>query len=118
MLSLSSNHTYLLYPSPCDMRKSFDGLSGLVTNELDRNPLNGDVFIFLNRRGNQVKLLHWENGGFVIYYKRLEQGSFLRPDQEGEELQLSWSDLVLMIEGIKVKKQVISPRYKLPKKVV
>jgi transposase len=57
------------------MRKGFNGLSGLVNNELDRNVLSGDVFIFVNRRRTLIKLLVWDKSGFVIYYKRLEQGT-------------------------------------------
>ena len=61
------------------MRKSFNGLSGLVKNELNREPASGDVFVFLNRNRTHLKLLHWERGGFVLYYKRLERGSFTPP---------------------------------------
>ena len=82
------------------MRKSFDGLCGLVVSELKREVTSGQVFIFLNRQRTHIKLLHWEHGGFVLYYKRLEQGSFSTPPRE----QLSWADLVLMIEGIQVHK--------------
>lgn len=83
------------------MRKSFDGLSGLVSRELQREPTNGEVFVFLNRRRTHIKLLHWEPGGFVLYYKRLEKGTFTPPPQ-GSTGQLSWSELILMIEGIQV----------------
>ncbi len=74
MLSLGSSHSYYLYLAACDMRKSFDSLSGLVRNELGRDPASGEVFVFINKRRNSVKLLHWERGGFVLYYKRLEKG--------------------------------------------
>ena len=56
------------------MRKSFDALSGLVRNELQREPTSGEVYVFVNRSRTCIKLLHWESGGFVLYYKRLEQG--------------------------------------------
>ena len=74
MLSLGSSHSYYLYRAACDMRKSFDSLSGLVRNELGRDPASGEVFVFINKRRTSVKLLHWERGGFVLYYKRLEKG--------------------------------------------
>ena len=112
MFSLNSSERYYLYDQSCDMRKSFSSLSGLVRNEMNRDPLNGDVYIFINKRGNQVKLLHWEFGGFVIYYKRLEQGVFER-SPTGDTQQISWASLVMMIEGIKVEKVVQNPRYKL-----
>ena len=58
------------------MRKSFDALSGLVRNELDRDPASGEVYVFVNRSRSCIKLLHWESGCFVLYYKRLEKGTF------------------------------------------
>lgn len=91
------------------MRKSFDGLCGLVSSGLQRQLTSGEVFVFLNRNRTHIKLLHWEKGGFVLYYKRLESGTFLPPDiKDGE---LSWSDLVLMVEGIKVVKSVQKKRF-------
>jgi len=94
------------------MRKSFNGLSGLVRNELGREPTCGDVFVFLNRNRTHLKLLHWERGGFVLYYKRLERGSFTPPDLQEGQTSFSWPQLVLMIEGITVKKSVQKLRYK------
>lgn len=95
------------------MRKSFDALSGLVRNELGRDPTNGEVFVFLNRSRNCIKLLHWESGGFVLYYKRLEKGTFTPPLLEGENTMLRWPELVLMIEGIQVKSSIQKARYQL-----
>lgn len=91
------------------MRKSFDGLCGLVAWELKRNATSGEVFVFLNRQRTHIKLLHWERGGFVLYYKRLEKGTFAPPSRG----QLSWADLVLMIEGIQVQKSRQLRRYQL-----
>jgi len=62
-----------------DVRKSFDGLSGLVTNELNMEMESGDVFIFINRRQTHIKLLQWEGDGYGMYYKRLEEGTFELP---------------------------------------
>lgn len=95
------------------MRKSFDALSGLVRNELGRDPTNGEVFVFLNRSRNCIKLLHWESGGFVLYYKRLEKGTFTPPLLEGKNTVLRWPELVLMIEGIQVKSSIQKARYQL-----
>jgi transposase len=115
MLSLSSTHQFLLYTAPCDMRKSFDSLAGLVTNELGGNPTSGEVFVFLNRKRNFIKLLHWEKDGFVLYYKRLEQGTFTPPGREGKSTSLHWPELVLMLEGIKAEKLTQKPRFSLKK---
>lgn len=93
------------------MRKSFDELCGLVSSGMQRNPTSGEVFVFLNRSRTHIKLLHWESGGFVLYYKRLEQGTFLAPKEGGNEM--SWSTLVLMVEGIHVVKSIRKKRYSL-----
>ena len=84
------------------MRKSFDGLSGLVREGLRRDPLSGEVFIFFNSRRTQVKLLAWEGDGFAIWYKRLERGTFELPVQSektaGSELRSD--ELLLILQGI------------------
>ncbi|MGB3063042.1 IS66 family insertion sequence element accessory protein TnpB [Sphingobacterium thalpophilum] len=92
-----------------NMRKSFDGLCGLVSSGMQRQATSGEVFVFLNRSRTHVKLLHWEQDGFVLYYKRLERGTFLAPDTKNSEL--SWSDLVLMVEGIQVVKSIQKRRF-------
>jgi transposase len=107
MFSLTSSHQYFLYSLPTDMRKSFDGLQGLVQNKLRRNPASGEVFVFVNKRRNRIKLLHWEEGGFVLYYKRLEKGTIELPEMRGSPSspgsQIAWPHLVMAIEGISVK---------------
>jgi transposase len=82
------------------MRKGFDGLCGIVSNELGRNPVDGSVFIFINRNRSLMKLLHWERGGLVLYHKRLEQGRFTLPNQSSDKESITWPELVLMVEGI------------------
>ena len=102
------------------MRKSFDGLSGLVQGQLHRNPTSGEVFIFVNRRRTKVKLLRWEQGGFILYYKRLESGTFELPKFSGDarSCQMSWSGLMLMIEGISIEKSKKRKRYFLNNPVI
>lgn len=112
MFSLSSSHRYHLYRGVCDMRKSFNGLAGLVRSELGRDPAGGEVFVFLNRRRTLLKLLHWEPGGFVLYYKRLEEGTFTRPVLDGDQSVVRWPDLVLMVEGIQVERSRQGRRYR------
>lgn len=113
MFSLTSSFRYYLYREPTDMRKSFDGLSGLVQGQLRRDPASGEVFIFINRRRNKVKLLRWEQGGFVLYYKRLEKGTFELPRFSDNALscQMSWPMLMLMIAGITIEKSKQRRRY-------
>lgn len=80
MFSLGDSNRYLLFSEPADMRKSFHTLNGLVTNSMGLNPHNGDVFIFINKSRNRIKLLHWEPEGMVIYSKMLERDTFGLPD--------------------------------------
>lgn len=82
-----------------------------MRSELGKDPVSGEVFLFLNKPRNRLKLLHWESGGFVLYYKRLEKGTFTPPVQGIENGGVSWSDLVLMIEGVQVIKSRQKPRY-------
>lgn len=99
MLCLTSAHHYLLRKAPTDMRKGFDTLCGLVRDELGRDPLSGEVFVFISGGRNRIKLLLYEQGGFVLWYKRLEKGSLELPKGEGA-LKITWQQLVLMLEGI------------------
>lgn len=102
MLSLTSTLKFYLYREPTDMRKGFDGLCGLVTEALSADPLSGDVFIFLNRRRDRMKLLLWDRDGFWIFYKRLEKGAFEQPaaSSDAASVELSYDDLMLILRGI------------------
>ncbi|HUT84168.1 MAG TPA: IS66 family insertion sequence element accessory protein TnpB [Thermodesulfobacteriota bacterium] len=113
MFSLTSSFCYYLYRHATDMRKSFDGLSGLVQSQLHRNPTSGEVFIFINRRRNKVKLLRWEQGGFILYYKRLESGTFELPKFQIDAVscRMEWTTLMLMVEGISIEKSKKRKRY-------
>lgn len=114
MLGLGHQHRYYLYGGATDMRKSFDGLSGLVRNQLGRNPLDGDIYIFLNRRRTMVKLLQWDKSGYALYSKRLEQGSYELPKvlHSGQPSGvLKWSELLLILEGISLKSVRYRKRY-------
>lgn len=115
MFSLTSANSYYLYSGAVSMHTSFDGLFNIVCNGMKRSPLSGEVFIFINKGHNKIKLLHWERGGFVIYYKRLERGTFKLPlFQEGVKSHpLNWSDLVMMIEGISINVK-FQKRYEVP----
>jgi len=103
MIGLSSFNTYYLYSESADMRKGFGGLSGLVRDGLGKDPLSGDVFVFINRRRNRMKLLLWDRTGFVLYYKLLERGTFELPELKGGSCQVSWQQLVLMLEGVELR---------------
>ncbi len=117
MISLTSQHRYFLYRRAVDMRKSFDGLSGVVRNELGRDPMDGEVYIFLNRQRSLVKLLVWDRSGWAIWSKRLERGSYELPHTESEGVSLSWSELVLILEGISLRSVRHRRRYTVEQKV-
>ena len=103
---LSGGIRYYIYAPAADLRKGFDGLSGIVRNELLRDPLSGDAFIFINRRRNLLKLLVWDQNGFVIYYKRLESGTFEIPKRQigSKSVVISREELVMILEGISLEK--------------
>jgi len=105
MFGLGDHHRYYLFSQPTDMRKSFDGLSGLVKNCLTLDPRNGDVFLFINKTRDKVKLLHWVGSGYTLYYKRLERGTFELPSygKKTGSIKLSYAKLVMIIDGLSIK---------------
>jgi len=100
------------YGAPVDMRKGFDGLSSLVEQELRRDPLSGDLFLFVSRNRRMAKVLLWDGTGLCVYSKRLEQGRFacLWREPDGQRLQLTVNELQLFLDGSKlVGKMELSP---------
>ncbi len=95
------------------MRKGFDSLSGLVTLQLQMNALSGAVFIFFNKKRNQVKLLVWEGDGFAMYYKRLEKGTYELPamDDTNTRASVNARQLQLILQGISLSSIRIRKRY-------
>lgn len=100
------------------MRKSFYSLASLVREQMGGNPLSGDIFIFLSRRRNQIKLLQWEKDGFAIYTKRLEEGTYELPINPGESnCLISHQELLLILHGISLKQVQYRKRYQHKKTV-
>ena len=95
------------------MRKGFDSLSGIVTCQMQMNALSRDVYVFVNRRHTQIKLLQWEGDGFSVYYKRLEKGSYTLPVASAGQscISLSLHQLQMMFEGISMKRRYRCKRY-------
>ncbi len=110
MIGLSDARRYFLYKSPTDMRKSFNGLCGLVINELKQDPMSGDGFVFYNKRRTLIKVLLWDRSGYVIYYKKLERGTIEIPEHASDTLAIS--TLMMMLEGIQMKGVKYRMRYK------
>ena len=89
-----------LYGQPCDMRKSFDGLHALVRQGLRRDPLDGALYVFINRRATQMRVLYFDRSGFCVWAKRLEAGRFVADWQQVRTREMDWTALKLMLEGI------------------
>ncbi len=104
LLSLPGHVQYYLFMGNADMRRTFEGLCGLVRNEMNQNPLDHQVYIFINKRRTQVKLLLWEGDGFCIFHKRLEAGTFERPltDENKNQVTLTRTQLQLILQGVKL----------------
>jgi transposase len=103
MLTLPpSVHVYVA-TEPTDMRKSFDGLSAAVVERFGANPLCGHLFVFRNRRGDQIRVLFWDRTGYCILAKKLARGRFhlvRRPPEGATHLEVEAAELALMLEGI------------------
>jgi len=102
-----------IYGRPVDMRKSFDGLYALTRHALEENPLSGQLFVFVNRRGNFLKCLYWDRTGFCLWAKRLERGRFVSCWDGPAKRLLSWTDFKLLLEGIEQRSVVRKKRFAL-----
>ena len=111
MLSLGGGSIWL-YSRAADFRKSFNGLSGLVSDHFEGRLYTGDYFVFLNRPRTQVRILHWDGDGFVLWAKRLSKGTFWRDEKAGEKLDRR--ALMLLLEGVKPKR--LASRFSLAEK--
>lgn len=113
LLVLGAHRSYHLYRKETDMRKGFNQLCGIVTNELGRSVLQGDAFIFINRPRTHLKLLVYEQGGFTIFYRRLEQGAFEVPafNLDAQSLELTIDQLHFILRGISLQSVRYRKRY-------
>ena len=113
MLSIGKSNRYFFYARDADMRKGFDGLCGLVSNEFLQNPLSGDVFIFLSRRRSRIKLLQFQGDGFAIFSKRLEKGTYEIPLFKINDpcVNLSTEQLLFILQGVVLKSVKKKLRY-------
>lgn len=105
---------------PVNLRKSFDGLVNEIRHALGYDPLDGHLFVFLNRRKNQVKLIVWTRGGFTIVHKRLERGTFTFPARvtgDAASVAIDVHELAMLLEGIDVSRVKTKPRWEPPARV-
>jgi transposase len=114
MLSLPASLRIWLATRPTDLRKSFDTLAELVRQQLQCDPLSGQLFVFRNKRADRIKLLYWDEDGFVIFYKRLEIGTFRFPQGDSAGLQIRASDLHMILDGVDLDSVKRRRRYRRP----
>lgn len=112
MIPVTGGARMFLFRGSADMRKGFDGLSGMVEEHFTQSLFAGSLFIFLNRRRDRVKILYWDRDGLALWHKRLERGKFLMPaDKDGKSAELTTAELAMLLEGITPLR--VSRRYRL-----
>lgn len=113
MIALTDQRSYHLYRKETDMRKGFNLLCGIVINELGRQVTGGDAFIFINKPRTHLKLLVFEQGGFTIFYRRLEKGAFEVPafDLDAKSMQISANQLNFILQGVSLQSIKYRKRY-------
>ena len=114
MLSLPPTARIWVCTTPADMRKSFEGLCGLIRAGLGGDPLSGEVFVFGNKRGDRAKILTLEGDGLAIYYKRLEAGTFHWPTSAAGKVALRTADLLMLLDGVEWERVQRRKRYQRP----
>jgi len=102
MLTLSPAVRIYLATGTTDLRRSIDGLSAIVRERFELDPLAGHLFLFRNRRGDRLKILAWDRSGFWILYKRLEQGTFAWPVEPDGPVEMRSTDLALLLAGVDI----------------
>ena len=119
LLALGDHRKYHLYRRETDMRKGFNLLCGIIANELGRQVTQGDAFIFINKPRTHLKLLVYEQGGFTIFYRRLEKGAFEVPafDLDARSMQITSDQLQFILKGISLKEIKYRKRYQQPSAV-
>jgi transposase len=101
MIPVTGGTRLFLFRGRADMRKGFDGLSGMVEEHFTESLFSGALFIFVNQRRNRLKILYWDSGGLALWYKRLEQGTFQMPTgMEGQAVPLTSAQFSMLLEGI------------------
>lgn len=100
MLRLPAGIKVWVSIAPVDMRKSFDGLAAVVQTQWQQDVMSGQLFVFLGKRKDRIKVLYWDENGYALWYKRLERGNYRLPRVEKNVVKMSMSELSLLLEGI------------------
>jgi len=113
MLSIAPPPTIYLHSVATNMRKSFDGLSGVIRGTFGGDPADGSLFLFVNKRRDRIKALWWDGDGFVLWYKRLEEGTFETvPGRTGEErVRIDSTQLAMILGGVRLATALRRKRY-------
>jgi len=113
MLSIPANVSVFLCTQATDMRKGFDGLHTLVLQVFERDPLDGHLFLFVNRRRDRLKMLWWDRDGMALFYKRLEAGTYQLPvpSEDCAGLEIDGTELAMMLNGIDIQSAKRRKRY-------
>jgi transposase len=114
MLSIAANASIFVHTQATDMRKSFDGLCGIIRQQFQADPTDGSLFLFLNRRRDRIKLLWWDRDGLALFYKRLESGTFEMLESEGDSpnVQIDATQLAMLLGGISLQSVKRRKRYR------
>jgi transposase len=114
MIHLPASVRVYLATSPCDMRRSFDGLHALVNAVLQMDAFAGHLFVFANRRRDRVKILYWDRDGFAMWAKRLEEGTYAMPFSEADEVrrEITAQELGALLSGIDLSEAKRRKRYR------
>jgi len=113
MLSIPANVRVYLCTKATDMRKGFDGLHAMVFQVFERDPLDGHLFLFINRRRDRLKMLWWDRDGMALFYKRLEAGTYQLPSaaDDAEGVEIDSTDLAILLNGIDLQSARRRKRY-------
>ncbi len=115
MLTLPASVRIYVAAEAVDLRRGFDGLAAATRELIRENPLNGHLFVFLNRRRNRIKLLVWDRTGYLLLYKRLERGTFRIPTEPAagaRHVEVDAGELGLMLEGVDLRNATRRERWR------
>lgn len=115
MIPFTSAHRYYVYTGITDFRKGYNGLYGIVKTLMQSNPIDGSVYVFFNKRRNQIRLLVYDSGGLVLLSKKLEEGTYeiIKSEEEKHKMQINWIQLSCILQGIKLRSLKFRKRLKL-----
>ena len=115
MIPFTSGHQYFVYSGITDFRKGYNGLLGIIRSVMESNPVDGSVYVFFNKRRNQIRLLVYDTGGLVLLSKKWEQGTYevIKTSGDSTKFTINWTQLTCVLQGIKLRSIRYRKRYKI-----